>query len=205
MTSVRDVITQFNTGNMLSAANQAKNPDSDQYVFYNRAGFLDTDVPPMLSSIRETVVTNEAGLRLNGDSQILASQAATDYFSTNTTLLPLAVDPRRLLIRASGQSANHVLTLPGPTVLLQYLKNYYGAENITAGTCWKVIFLNDNGAAAPGFTMTLRLPVVVAPEVVLSFGFTAGDRVIAQKTSCELLFMIRSVTPGSESVAYYAL
>ena len=205
MTDVNNVISNLNTGSLLSVSNNLKAPEGDRIVFYNRSGFLDTDYPPVMSAVKEATITNISTLRLNSHAPILTS-AAAGYFAVTGTLDPAAVDPRRLIIKVAGQAdAAQILTLPTPGTLVRYLKSYYGPENVPAGLCWELRFLNDNGA---GFAITIQAPTATAPEIATNYGFGATtplQRTVNAKTTTTFLFLILSTTPGSEAVAYYAL
>lgn len=205
MTDVNNVISNLNTGSLLSVSNNLKAPEGDRIVFYDRCGFLDTDYPPVMSAVKEATIPDVANLRLNSHAPILASTTVGGYFGVTVTLDPAAVDPRRLLIRVSGQGAGQVLTLPTPGALIRYLKSYYGPENVPAGLCWELRFLNDNGA---GNAIVIAAPVATAPEIATNYGFGATtplQRTVNAKTTTTFLFLILSTTPGSEAVAYYAL
>lgn len=202
MTDIRKVLSPLATPSLVGTTNFVKAPESDRPVYYNRAGFLDTDFHPVLSGVKETAVTSVAEARLASGSQIVSGT----YFSAgNVTLDPSVLDLRKLMIRVDSQAAARTWTFPTPADLVTYLKSQFGPENIVAGLTWNIIFNNDNGG---GFGIVLRVTTPLAPQTVTTYGFTGAgpfDRTVNAKTTTKVYFVLNNVTPGSESVAYYAV
>lgn len=202
MTDVRKVISQFNHPSPLTGSNFVKSPEGDRTVFYNRLGFLETDYPPVLSTVKEAVVANADAAKQNANAHILSG----NYFSAgDITLQPSDFDFRRFIIRVSGQGATRTWTFPDPATTITYLKNAFGRENIVAGLCWSVCFFNDNGG---GIGITLRINAPPGDQTVTTYGFQGGPpytRNVNAKTSTTIHFILTNVADTTESITYYAV
>jgi len=213
MTDVRKVISQFNVQNLVSTSsgtttNLLKTPEGDRPVFLNKIGFLDLDYPHVFSGISSNLACADlATVRANSNFQILGGA----YFNASVILDPSVLDFRHILIKAViGSTATWQLPDPGP--IITYLKNTFGAENITAGLMWSLIIMNDS-ATTDDLTLQINTPLNTFSSVIpngfvvsgSSWVFTVNGKSSSGniKTTNTLRFLLKNVTPGFEVIEYY--
>lgn len=218
MADLRKVISPLNVPQYTTGTSKVLPPEGDKYVFYSNSGFLTTDFPPMLGGVSLNVNVNSSdAAKAASNTPILRG---TFYSTNNNTLNPSDIDPRRLIIMGAGIGGDCYINFPNPGGaggLIPYLKQAYGADNITPGLCWTITFINDTGGAANRLILQINAPgagqgtvfpynfiVNGAVSTTSILGSASGAAADGYKNSRQVTFIIISTTTGAESMCYIA-
>ena len=172
----------------LANPNQLMPPEGDKPVFYSKTGAL-------LLGQRETY----GAMTLGFVSTATTARASTakiisgPYLDASITLDPCVLSPDVFMLNPN-LTANRTWTLPTATAFVTYLKSLLGPENVTCNFCWKIYIVNSSASTLTFNTGGTNISVI---------GGDGGNGVINGYSGGELVFVIVTIIPGTETVYIY--